>query len=135
VRPQADHTKQREIVSAFLAAARGGDFAALMAVLDPDVVLNADAFAVQAAAAAASKGAPQYAEEVRGAAAVAEIFKGRAQAARLATLDGAVGAVYAPGGVPRVAFEFTIEGGRIVGIRIIAEPESVRGIEIDVIDD
>ena len=129
-RPEVDRTRQHEIVAAFLAAARGGDFTALMAVLDPEVVLKADAFAVQAAAAAAAKGAPQYAQEVHGATAVAEIFKGRAQAARVATINGAAGAVYAPGGTPRAAFEFVIEGDRIVGISVIADPESVRGLEI-----
>jgi RNA polymerase sigma-70 factor (ECF subfamily) len=65
---------------------------------------------------------------------VAEIFKGRAQAARIATIDGAVGAVYAPGGVPRAAFEFQIDAGRIVGISVIADPESVRGLEIEIAD-
>jgi RNA polymerase sigma-70 factor (ECF subfamily) len=131
----ADRSRQLAIVSAFLAASRGGDFTALLAVLDPDVVLRADAAAIQAAAAAASKGAPQFAKEVHGAVAVAELFKGRAQAARLATLDGAVGAVYAPGGTPRVAFEFTIEGGSIVGISVIADPQSVRGLQIAIVDD
>jgi RNA polymerase sigma factor (sigma-70 family) len=125
-----DRTRQREIVAAFLAASRGGDFAALMTLLDPDVVLRADAAAVQAAAAAASKGAPQYAETVHGAAAVAEIFKGRAQAARVATIDGVVGAVYAPGGTPRVAFEFAIAGGRIVGISVVADLQRISGLEI-----
>ena len=89
----------------------------------------------QAGKANASKGAPQFAQEIHGAAAVAEIFKGRAQAARLAILDGAVGAVFAPGGTPRVAFEFTIEGERIVGIRVIADPQSVRGLQIAIVDD
>ena len=134
-RPETDRTRQREIVSAFLAASRGGDFTALLAVLDPDVVLRADAAAIQAATANASKGAPQFAHEIHGAAAVAEIFKGRAQAARLAVLDGAVGAVFAPGGTPRVAFEFTIEGERIVGISVIADPQSVRGLQIAIVDD
>jgi RNA polymerase sigma-70 factor (ECF subfamily) len=132
--PEADRTRQREVVSAFLTAARGGDFTALMAVLDPDVVLRADSTAVQAAAAAASHGAPQYGEQVHGAAAVAGIFKGRAQAARLAVLDGAVGAVYAPGGTVRVAFEFAIEDDRIVGISVAANPETVRGLAIEIIE-
>ena len=134
-RPETDRTRQREIVAAFLAASRGGDFTALLEVLDPDVVLRADAAAIQAATANASKGAPQFAQEIHGASAVAEIFKGRAQAAKLAIVDGAVGAVYAPGGTPRVAFEFTIERGRIVGISVIADPQSVRGLEIAIVDD
>jgi RNA polymerase sigma factor (sigma-70 family) len=134
-RPETDRTRQREIVSAFLTASRGGDFTALLEVLDPDVVLRADAAAIQAATANAGKGAPQFAQEIHGAAAVAEIFKGRAQAARLAILDDAVGAVFAPGGTPRVAFEFTIEDERIVGIRVIADPQSVRELKIAIVDD
>jgi RNA polymerase sigma-70 factor (ECF subfamily) len=130
----AVRTRQREIVTAFLTASRGGDFTALMTLLDPDVVLHADPAAVKAAAAAAAHGAPQYAETVHGAAAVAEIFKGRAQAARVATIDGAFGAVYAPGGTPRVAFEFTVADGRIVGISISADPDSVREMEIGILD-
>jgi RNA polymerase sigma-70 factor (ECF subfamily) len=58
----------------------------------------------------------------------------RAVAARLAVLDGAVGAVYAPGGTPRVALEFAIDGGRIVGISVVADPESVRSLEIAMLD-
>ena len=98
--PDADRTRQREVVEAFLAASRSGDFDALLALLDPEVVLRADAAAVLAGAQA----------EVRGAAAVADTFKGRARVAQLALVDGAVGAVWAPGGRPRVVFGFTIAG-------------------------
>jgi RNA polymerase sigma-70 factor (ECF subfamily) len=132
-KPDADHTRHREIVAAFLAASRGGDFSGLLAVLDPDVVLRADTFAVQAAAAAASKGAPHLAAEVRGAAAVADVFRGRAQAARLAMVDGAPGAVFAPGGKPRSAFAFAIEGGKIAGISVIADPETLRELDIAIL--
>ena len=79
--PEVDVTRQREIVDAFLAASRGGDFDALLAVLDPDVVFRADHVAVTMGGVA----------ELRGAAAVAETFRGRAQAARAALVDGAVG--------------------------------------------
>jgi RNA polymerase sigma-70 factor (ECF subfamily) len=88
--PDADRTRQREVVDAFLAPSRGGDFDALLAVLDPDVVVRADSAAVQAGAS----------REVRGAAAVAETFKGRAGAAQPALVNGAVGLVWAPGGKP-----------------------------------
>src|SRR5205085_5489659 len=71
---------------------RGGDFHALLALLDPDIVLRADPTAVQAGAA----------EEVRGAAAVAATFAGRARFAQPALVNGAVGLVWAPGGQPRV---------------------------------
>lgn len=110
--PSADRARQRDIVDAFLAASRNGEFAALLALLDPDVVLRADAAAVSMGAS----------KEVRGAAAVAETFKGRAQFARPALVDGAAGAVWAPGGQPRVAFAFTIERERIVAIELRADP-------------
>ena len=97
------HTRQREIVDAFLAAARGGDFDALLALLDSDVVLRADTATVQGGAAASV---------VRGAAAVAETFAGRARAAKPALVNGAAGLVWAPGGRPRVVFDFTIAAGR-----------------------
>jgi RNA polymerase sigma factor (sigma-70 family) len=112
----ADPGRQRAVVDAFLAAARDGDFDALVALLDPDVVLRADAAAVQAGSAA----------EVRGAAAVAGTFSGRARFARPALVDGAAGAVWAPGGRPRVVFAFAIAGGRITGIDLVADPERLR---------
>jgi RNA polymerase sigma-70 factor (ECF subfamily) len=129
----ADYTRHREIVAAFLAASRGGDFSGLLAVLDPDVVLRADAFAIQAAAAAASRGAPALTAEIRGAASVADIFKGRAQAARLAMVGGALGAVFAPGSKPRAAFAFAFEGGKIAEISIIADPETLRALDITIL--
>jgi RNA polymerase sigma-70 factor (ECF subfamily) len=115
-----DRSRQREVVDAFLAASRGGDLNALLAVLDPDVVLRADPAAVQAGASA----------EVRGAAAVADTFKGRAVAARPALIDGAAGAVWAPGGRPRVAFGFTITRGKIVAIDLVADPERLRTLDL-----
>lgn len=111
--PGADRTRRREIVDAFLAASREGNFGALLALLDPDVVLRADEATVRAGAE----------KEVRGAPAVAETFKGRARGAQPALIDGAAGAVWAPGGRPRVVFAFTIEGGKIVAIDLLADPE------------
>src|SRR5205085_8355924 len=99
-----------------LAAARGGDFDALLAVLAPDVVVRADDLAVRTAAASKGGGVPGLSGEVSGAQAVAEMFKGRARGARLALLNGDAGAAWAPGGEPRAVFVFTIEGSRIVGI-------------------
>jgi RNA polymerase sigma-70 factor (ECF subfamily) len=101
------------VVDAFLAASREGDFDALVALLDPEVVVRADRAAVRSGAS----------EEVRGAAAVAGTFSGRARAARPALVDGAPGAVWAPGGRPRVAFGFTVTSGRIVRIDLLADPE------------
>src|SRR2546425_11494931 len=94
----ADHTRRREIVGAFLAASRSGNFGALLAVLDPDVVLRADSAAVRMAAARQAVGAPKLAPELRGAPAVAESLSGRAGAAQPAFIDGAPGLVWAPGG-------------------------------------
>ena len=121
----ADLTRQRAVVDAFLAAARGGDFDTLLAMLDPDVVLRADRAAVSAGAAS----------EVRGAAAVAQQFSGRARVAQPALVDGAVGAVWAPGGRPRAVFDFTITHGKIVAITILADPERLRQLDLAILDD
>jgi RNA polymerase sigma factor (sigma-70 family) len=126
----AGAASHREIVDAFLAASRNGRFDALVAVLDPDVVLRVDPAAVRAATARAAHGAPQLAEEVRGAAAVAGVFSGRAQAAEAALIDGAAGAVWAPGGVPRVAFIFKTAGGKIVEMEIVSEPARFAELEV-----
>src|SRR6266545_4418351 len=123
--PDADLTRQREVVDAFLAASRGGDFDALLAVLDPDVVLRADSAAVAAGAS----------REVRGARAVAETFKGRARAAQPALVNGAAGAVWAPGGQPRVVFGFTITRGKIVAIDLLADPAHLAQIDLVVLDE
>jgi RNA polymerase sigma factor (sigma-70 family) len=123
--PEVDRGRQREVVDAFLAASRGGDFDALLAMLDPDVVLRADRAAVQAGAS----------REVRGAAAVAETFKGRARAAQPAIVNGAVGLVWAPHGQPRVAFGFTILRGKIAGIDLVADPERLRQLDLVLLND
>jgi RNA polymerase sigma factor (sigma-70 family) len=123
--PDADRARQRAVVDAFLAASRSGDFDALLAVLDPEVVFRADRAAVQVGAS----------REVRGAAAVAASFAGRARAARRALVDGAAGAVWAPGGEPRVVFRFTIRRGRIAGIDLLADPERLRRLDLVVLED
>jgi RNA polymerase sigma factor (sigma-70 family) len=122
--PDADHARQRAVVDAFLAAARGGDFQALLAVLDPDVVLRSDQAAVQVGASG----------ELHGAAVVADTFAGRARAARPALIDGAAGLVWTPGGVPRVVFGFTIAGGRIVAIDVVADPERLSRLQVALLD-
>ncbi|HEY9378824.1 MAG TPA: sigma-70 family RNA polymerase sigma factor [Jiangellaceae bacterium] len=122
--PDGDLTRRREVVDAFLAASRGGDFGALLAVLDPDVVLRADHAAVRMGAS----------PEVRGAAAVAETFSGRARYAQPALVNGAVGAVWAPRGHPRVVFDFTITHGTIVEIVIRADPERLQQLELAILD-
>lgn len=118
--PDGGRTGPREIVDAFLAAARGGDFEALLAVLDPDVVVRADRAAVLLGAEPA----------VRGAAAVAETFSGRARAAQPALVNGAAGLVWAPGGRPRVVFAFTITGRKVIAIEMIADPQRIGELEV-----
>jgi RNA polymerase sigma-70 factor (ECF subfamily) len=122
--PDADVTRQRKVVDAFLAASRGGDFEALLAVLDPDVVFRSDHVAVRMG------GLP----EIRGAAAVAETFKGRAQAAKPALIDGAVGIAVILGGRLRIALNLTITDDRIVGIEAVADPERLRGFDVTVLN-
>ena len=123
--PAADAERQREIVDAFLAASRGGDFAALLAVLDPDAVLRSDA-------TAARMGAPG---EIRGARDVAETFMGHAKAAQLAIIDGVAGLVWAPGGQPRVVFNFTIGNGKVIGIELLADPKRLDHLDVTIFGD
>jgi RNA polymerase sigma factor (sigma-70 family) len=126
----ADRARQREVVDAFLAASREGNFDALLALLDPEVVLRADREAVEASAARAAHGAPSLAPELRGARAVAAGFKGRAQAARAALIDGLPGAVWALAGRPRVAFAFTLSHGRIVAIEVVMEASRLAELDL-----
>jgi RNA polymerase sigma factor (sigma-70 family) len=130
--PEADRMRQREVVDAFLAASRGDDFSALLALLDPAVVLRADAAAVAASLARASAGAPALAPEIHGAKAVANTFRGRARAAQLALIDGDVGLVFAPGGRPMVVFDFVIENGRIAEISLTADASSIAALDLKI---
>jgi RNA polymerase sigma-70 factor (ECF subfamily) len=129
--PDTDRVKQREVVDAFLAASRQGDFSALLAVLDPDVALRADAVAVEASVARASLGAPPLRAEVVGRDAVAGVFGGRAGAARPAMVDGVPGLVFAPGGRPFSVFDFIVENGRIVEICLVADARSIAAMELE----
>jgi RNA polymerase sigma-70 factor (ECF subfamily) len=126
----SDTGRQDEVVSAFLAAARHGEFETLLTLLDPDVVLRADAVAADAAAANQAGGAPTLSRLVRGAPTVATAFAGRARGAQRALIDGAPGAVWAPAGEPRAVFDFLIVDGRIVAIEVIAEPHSMAQLDI-----
>ncbi|MEN3359180.1 MAG: hypothetical protein V7637_3162 [Mycobacteriales bacterium] len=123
--PHADPTRQRQVVEAFLAAARDGHLDALLAVLDPDVVFRADDAAVQA-------GVPSG---LRGARTVAGMASGRARGARLALVDGVAGAAWAVQGEPRGVFRFVIAEGRITEIEMIADPSQVRRLEVTLVAD
>jgi len=116
VSTSGDHRGQREIVDAFLAASRNGEFDALLALLDPDVVLRGGATIV-----------------ATGADAVAKTFSGRAKAARPALIDGVPGAVWAPGGVPRVVFGFTTANGQITGIEMIGNAERLAELDLEIL--
>jgi RNA polymerase sigma-70 factor, ECF subfamily len=136
--PPTDVAQHRELVGAFLAASRDGDFDRLLAVLSPDAVLRADAKALRVAAAYQDRGGPVLAPEVRGAAEVARAFQGRATDALPALIDGAPGAVWAVRGQVRSAFVFTIAGGRggagerITGIDLVMDDERLGALDIEI---
>jgi RNA polymerase sigma-70 factor (ECF subfamily) len=120
-----DLVRQRHVVDAFLRAARGGDFDALMSVLDPDVVLLPDAAAVRMGSL----------REAHGAAAVAAALSGGARGARLAIVDGLAGFVWAPAGRVRGVVEFTVRDGTIVAIRVTGDDDRLRQLDIVTLDD
>jgi RNA polymerase sigma factor (sigma-70 family) len=109
-----------ELVHAFLEASRSGNVAALLALLDPGIVVRSDAAIVAMGGQA----------EVRGADAVVATFANRARAAQPAILDGAPGLVWAQGGTPRAAFLFTFDGDRIAGIEMIGDTARLAGMTI-----
>lgn len=123
--PGPDLTRQRELVEAFMAASRQGDFEALLAVLDADVVVRADRAAVP-------PGAPS---EVHGAQAVARqalFFARRSRFAQLALVNGAVGVVVAPRGRLNLVMAFKIASGKIIEIEVIADPARLRQLKLGV---
>jgi hypothetical protein len=119
-----DPERQRELVTAFLAAARQGEFERLLTLLDPEVELVPDA-------AAERMGTPSG---LRGASDVAGVFSGRAQAAQPALIDGLAGLAWAAGEVVRVAFVFTLGGDRIVRIDTIADPARLAELELELLE-
>ena len=125
--PDADLDRQREVVDAFLTASRGGDFEALVAVLDPDIVLRADGGTLRPGATTELRGARAVAGQARRYAALARF-------ARPALVNGAPGAVVAPGGRPYAVIGFTVRGGRIVEMDILADPERLRELDLAVLD-
>jgi RNA polymerase sigma-70 factor (ECF subfamily) len=127
--PDADLGRQRAVVDAFLAAARDGDFDALVAVLDPDVVLRIDRGAVPAGAS----------REVHGADAVARDVLARgarfAGIGRPALVNGAAGVVVAPRGRPFAVAGFTVAEGRIVEMDLLLDPARLRELDLTMLDD
>jgi RNA polymerase sigma-70 factor (ECF subfamily) len=127
--PDADLARQREVVDAFLAAARGGDFDALVAVLDPDVVLRADRGALPAGASRVVRGAPAVAAQ---ALTFAQRFR---PPVRPVLVNGAAGVLAAVRGRPLSVAGFTVSRGKIVEIDILADPERLRQIDLAILDD
>jgi RNA polymerase sigma-70 factor (ECF subfamily) len=123
----ADLARQREVASAFITAARGGDLASLIALLDADVTLTADA-------AAGPSGRPAV---LNGADAVAHgaiLASSRAQASRLALVDANIGIVHAPDGQVQVVLVFTVGSDRrITAIDVVADPDRLRQLRLAVL--
>jgi hypothetical protein len=119
--PPTDPHLRPEIVDAFLRAAKGGDFQTLLSLLSPNVELVADTAAV-------ALGAP---ERKDGPFDVATRFSGGAQAARVALLDGRAGLVWAQGGTPKVAFDFTLVDGKVARIDMIGDEEVLNEILVE----
>jgi RNA polymerase sigma factor (sigma-70 family) len=124
--PDADLAGQRQVVDAFLAALRGGDFGALVAVLDPDVVVRADV--VRPGAPTEIRGAETWARQ-------AIAFTRGAQFVRAALVNGSVGAVLAPGGRLSRALSFTFKDGKIVEVNVITDPARLRQLDLSVLDE
>jgi RNA polymerase sigma-70 factor (ECF subfamily) len=119
-----DFVRHREVVDAFLRAARGGDFDALMQLLDPDVVLTPDAAAVGMGSLRETLGAPD----------VAAALSGGAQGARLAIIDGVAGFVWMPGGHLRGVVEFALRGDKIVAINVTGNQERIAAFDVVPLD-
>jgi ketosteroid isomerase-like protein len=126
--PDPDLARQWVVVDAFFAAAREGDFDALVAVLDPDVVLRSDGGLSQ----------PDASVVVRGAEAVASramSFARLSPYVRAALVNGAAGVVVAPEGRPFSVMGFTVRDGRVVAIDALADPERLAALDLTVLDD
>ncbi|GGZ98349.1 RNA polymerase sigma factor SigJ [Streptomyces bluensis] len=124
-----DLARQRQAVDAFLAASRGGDFQALLSVLDPEVVLRADAGAL-AVGAAASK-------QVRGRQSVAEgafMFRQLSQYARPVLVNGSVGLLTVVDGTPVSVTGFTVMDGKITAMHILSDPERLARLGLVALD-
>ncbi|WUI03351.1 sigma-70 family RNA polymerase sigma factor [Spirillospora sp. NBC_00431] len=125
--PAAELAAQRRVVEAFLAAARGGDLDALLAVLAPDVVRRADPAVLPPGRAPIARGAGAVAREMRR-------FGARARYAEPALVDGRVGAVVAPHGRLQIAIAITVRDGRVTEYELIADPARLSRLDLAVLD-
>ena len=126
--PDADLKRQREVVDAFFAAAHRGDFDALVAVLDPDVVVRSDGGILRAGDSDVTRGAQAVAGR-------AMRFASLAPFVRPALVNGAAGAVVAPHGEPFVVMAFTVRDGKVVEIDALRDPERLAELDLTVLDD
>jgi RNA polymerase sigma-70 factor (ECF subfamily) len=122
--PDTDPARRRRVVDAFLAASRGGDFAALLDLLDPDVTVRADAAAAPTGAPISLSGADTVARQ-------ALAFSRRAEHARIGLVDGAPAILVAPHGHLVTVMAFTIADGKIIAIEIIADPDRLPRLTIE----
>lgn len=120
--PRETLARQREVVGAFLAASRDGDFDKLLSLLDPQVVFRPDL--------TAKLGGPR--QEIRGATEVAKLFSGRAQAARMALVNGEIGIVVAPRGRLLLVLVPTLASGRILALDVVASPDRLSELQLGI---
>ncbi|WP_322768820.1 RNA polymerase sigma factor SigJ [Frankia sp. Cr1] len=125
--PDADHIVQRRVVDAFFAAARSGDFDALVALLDPDIVMRADGGASRPQASAVVRGAPAVARR-------ALMFAQPTAVVRSALVNGAAGVVITAGDRPISVMGFTVTNERIVEIYAIVDPDRLTGLDLTALD-
>jgi RNA polymerase sigma-70 factor, ECF subfamily len=126
--PDTDLSRQREVVDAFFAAARDGEFDALVAVLDADIVLRSDGGVARPAATVLLRGAAAVAGQ-------ALAFGRLHPFVRPALVNGVAGVVVAPHRRPFSVMAFTVRGGRIVEIDVLADPDRLRQLDLAVLDD
>jgi RNA polymerase sigma-70 factor, ECF subfamily len=125
--PDPDLGRQRQVVDAFFAAARDGDFDGLVAVLDPDVVLRADGGAARTRPTVMLRGARTVAEN-------ASLARKMAQFVRPALVNGAAGAVVTVNGQPFAVMGFTVADGRIVAIDVLYDPQRLAALDLALLD-
>ncbi|KZB88417.1 sigma-70 family RNA polymerase sigma factor [Amycolatopsis regifaucium] len=124
--PDSDLNRQREVVDAFFAAARDGDFDALVSVLDPDVLLRAEGGAAPAGTSRSLRGAAMVANQ-------ALMFRqtGIGAVPRPVLVNGAAGMLVTKDGVPQTLFAFTVVNGKIAEIDILADPDRLASLDFE----
>jgi RNA polymerase sigma-70 factor (ECF subfamily) len=125
--PDADATRQREVVDAFFAAARGGDFEALVAVLDPDVVLRSDGGPARPFANALVRGAAEVAGR-------AITFSRPGATLRPVLVNGGAGVVVELRGAPFSVMAFTVVAGKVTAIDVLADPDRLRELDLSALE-